>query len=84
MHKIIYFLYISKLRIWKQIAHSEGIVAHFTRTYICIYLVFAGNAYEGRLYHGIIREDATDGQEVNLDLPLFVRNRKDNGMASFL
>lgn len=31
---------------------------------------------ERRVYRGTIREDATEKQEVDLDLPLFVRNRK--------
>lgn len=31
---------------------------------------------EGHVYHGTIREDATDKQEVDLDFPLFVRDRK--------
>lgn len=31
---------------------------------------------EGRVYHGTIREDAPEKQEVDLDFPLFVRNRK--------
>lgn len=31
---------------------------------------------ERRVYRGTIREDATEKQEVDLDLPLFVRDRK--------
>lgn len=36
-------------------------------------------SFRGHVYHGIIKEDAVEGDNVDLDSPLYVRNR--NGLA---
>lgn len=43
----------------------------------CLFIVAA---FHGHVYHGLVREDATEGDNVELDSPLYVRRR--NGLTS--
>lgn len=43
----------------------------------CLFIVAA---FHGHVYHGLVREDAMEGDNVELDSPLYVRRR--NGLTS--
>lgn len=43
----------------------------------CLFIVAA---FRGYVYHGLVREDAMEGDNVELDSPLYVRRR--NGLTS--